>query len=228
MAVAAVSSGPGRAMGRALALYADEPWRVRLHVRARHWLCPLERIGAYVPPRGRVLDVGCGHGLFASLLALEAPGRAVLGVDPMAGKIGVAQRAARAVPNVRFELGSAADVVESRWDAIAILDVLYLLPRPAKLALLEQCRALIAPGGVLLLKTNDQTPRWKYQWARLEERLMTGLGLTEGQGLYFLNAAQNRALLDLAGFDAEIVRLDTWLPYPHVLFVARPRPTAES
>ena len=58
--------------------------------------------------------------------------------------------------------------------------------------------------------------------ARFEEQLMIGLGLTEGQGLYFLNAAQNRALLRLAGFDAEIVRLDNWLPYPHVLFVARP------
>lgn len=223
MTAAAVSTPVARPIARALALYAGEPLGVRLHVRARHWLCPLERIAAHVPLRGRVLDVGCGHGLFANLLALEAPARTLLGVDPMASKIAVAARVARGLPNVRFAVGSAADVREAPWDVVTILDVLYLLPPPAKLALLERCRALLAPGGLLLLKTNDRRPRWKYYWTRFEEQVMTRLGLTAGQGLYFFGAAQNLALLRLAGFDARVVRLDTWLPYPHVLFVARPR-----
>ena len=54
---------------------------------------------------------------------------------------------------------------------------------------------------------------------------MTGLGLTEGQGLYFFSAAENQALLAEAGFQARVVRLETWLPYPHVLFVAQPAGT---
>ena len=226
MPVAAVSRSVSSAMARALALYDDEPLSVRLHVRGRHWLCPMERIAAYVPPRGRVLDVGCGHGLFANLLALEALERDVLGVDPMASKIAVATRVAQDLPNARYAAGSAADVPSGGYDVITILDVLYLLPRLAKLALLQRCRELIAPDGLLLLKTNDKRPRWKYLWARFEEQVMTGLGLTEGQGLHFLNAAQNWALLGMADFDAEVVRLDTWLPYPHVLFVARPRASA--
>jgi 2-polyprenyl-6-hydroxyphenyl methylase/3-demethylubiquinone-9 3-methyltransferase len=213
-------------MARALALYDGEPPAARLHVHARHWLCPMERIAARVPDEGRVLDVGCGHGLFSNLLALGSPARAVFGVDPMASKIAVAQRVARNVPNVRYAVGSAADVTDGGYDVITILDVLYLLPRPAKLALLQQCRALLKPKGLLLLKTNDRKPRWKYLWARFEEQMMTALGLTEGQGLYFLNAAQNRALLGIAGFEAEVIRLDSWLPYPHVLFVARPSVTA--
>jgi 2-polyprenyl-6-hydroxyphenyl methylase/3-demethylubiquinone-9 3-methyltransferase len=222
MPVAALSTPSGSAMARALALYAREAPGVRLHVHARHWLCPIERIAAYVPTAGRVLDVGCGHGLFGNLLALGSPAREVVGVDPMATKIAVAQRVARGLPNARYEQGCAADAPDGPYDVITILDVLYLLPRPAKLALLQQCRELLAPGGLLLLKTNDRKPRWKYLWARFEEQAMTTLGLTEGEGLYFLNAAQNRALLGLAGFDAEVVRLDSWLPYPHVLFVARP------
>jgi 2-polyprenyl-3-methyl-5-hydroxy-6-metoxy-1,4-benzoquinol methylase len=226
MPAAAVSTSLDAAMRRALALYDDEPASVRLHVQARHWLCPMERIAARVPPTGRVLDVGCGHGLFGNLLALESAARDVRGVDPMASKVGVAQRTAQWLPNARYAVGSVADVTDGPYDTITILDVLYLLPRPAKLALLQQCRALLAPGGLLLLKTNDRQPRWKYWWARFEEQVMTGLGLTEGQGLYFLNAAQNRALLGIAGFDAELVRLDSWLPYPHVLFVARPAATA--
>jgi 2-polyprenyl-3-methyl-5-hydroxy-6-metoxy-1,4-benzoquinol methylase len=209
-------------MARALALYAHEALGVRLHVRARHWLCPLERIAAYVPPQGRVLDVGCGHGLFSNLLALESPARQVLGVDPMASKIAVAARVARALTNVCYRVGTAADVTDGDYDVITILDVLYLLPRPEKLALLERCRALLRPGGLLLLKTNDTAPRWKYLWTRFQEQVMVGLGLTLGQGLYFLSAAENAALLAAAGFQSRTVRLDTWLPYPHVLFIARP------
>ncbi|HZR98932.1 MAG TPA: class I SAM-dependent methyltransferase [Chloroflexota bacterium] len=228
MPVATVSTSARPAIAQALALYRDEAPGVRLHVQARHWLCPLERIAAWVPPAGRILDVGCGHGLFGNLLALGAPDRQVLGVDPMASKIAVAQHVARGLPNARYAVGSAADVTDGPYDIITILDVLYLLPRPAKLALLKQCRALLAPDGLLLLKTNDRRPRWKYLWARLEEQLMTSLGLTEGQGLYFLSAAQNKALLGMAGFESEVVRLDSWLPYPHVLFIARPARAADA
>ena len=228
MQVATVSSRARSPMALALALYDDERLSVRLHVRARHWLCPLERIAAHVPLAGRVLDVGCGHGLFSNLLALESPGRQVLGVDPMASKIAVAERVARALPNARYQVGSAADVPDGGFDAVTILDVLYLLRPAEKLALLQRCRALLRPRGLLLLKTNDRKPRWKYLWARWEEQLMTGLGLTEGQGLYFFSAAQNHALLGIAGFEAKVIRLDTWLPYPHVLFVARPAQAPDS
>jgi 2-polyprenyl-3-methyl-5-hydroxy-6-metoxy-1,4-benzoquinol methylase len=222
MLATAVSSRPVPPMARALALYADAPPSARLHVRARHWLCPMERIAERVPLDGRVLDVGCGHGLFSNLLALESPRRQVVGVDPMASKIAVAVRAARNLPNARYVVGTADTIAERGYDVVTILDVLYLLPPAAKLALLERSRALLAPDGLLLLKTNDRAPRWKYLWARTEEQAMTTLGLTEGQGLYFYSAAENQALLAAAGFQAEVIRLDTWLPYPHVLFVARP------
>src|SRR5215218_10425845 len=183
-------SGRGASpLARALALYADEPLDVRLHVQARHRLCPLQRIADHVPPQGRVLDVGCGHGLFGNLLALESAGRTIVGVDPMASKIAVAQRVARALPNVRYSVGSAADALTERpaqgYDVVTILDVLYLLPPPAKRALLDACRALIAPHGLLLVKTNDTAPAWKYRWARFEEQLMTGFGFTAGEGLHF-------------------------------------------
>jgi hypothetical protein len=43
-----------------------------------------------------------------------------------------------------------------------------------------------------------------------------------GHGLHFLSREQNAALLELAGFKPRTVVLESWLPYPHVMFVSRP------
>ena len=40
--------------------------------------------------------------------------------------------------------------------------------------------------------------------------------------LYFLSRERNANLLELAGFRPQFVDLNTWLPYPHVMFVSRP------
>ena len=219
------------ALRRSLARYDRQPLGIRAFVRARHVLAPLARVLAAVPPAGRVLDVGCGHGLFTNALALGSPARAVLGIDPSGVKVNVARASAAddprlgipSIPNVGYEQGVVQDVAERGFDAITILDVLYLLPLDEKRAVLRACRERIAPDGVLVLKTNDTRPAWKYRVARLQEHLMTGIGLTlGGHGLHFLGREENAALLEEAGFAPRTVVLPTLLPYPHVMFVSRP------
>ena len=213
---------PATAIRRSLGRYNGQSLGIRGFVLARHLMAPLARVLAAVPPQGRLLDVGCGHGLFANAAALGSPARQVLGVDPSGAKIAVARSSSAGLPNVRYVQGTVQEIAERDFDAISILDVLYLLPIEEKLALLRACRERIAPDGVLILKTNDTRPPWKYRVARLQEEAMTGLGLTMGHGLYFLSREQNAGLLELAGFRPSIVDLDSWLPYPHVMFVSRP------
>jgi len=214
---------PPAAIRRSLGRYRGQPLGIRGFVLARHLLAPLARVVAAVPSAGRILDVGCGHGLFSNALALGSPARQVLGVDPSGAKVAVARASSAGLPNVRYLQGTVQQVDEQGFDAITILDVLYLLPVEEKLALLRACRERIAPNGVLILKANDTRPPWKYRVARLQEQAMTGLGLTMGQGkLYFLGREQNANLLELAGFQPHFVDLNTWLPYPHIMFMSRP------
>lgn len=214
---------PALAIRRALGCYAGQPLGIRGFVLARHFLAPLARVLAAMPSSGRVLDVGCGHGLFANALALGSSARQVLGVDPSEAKIAVALASSTGIPNVRYTRGTVQEIGEDGFDAISILDVLYLLPVEEKLAVLRACRERISPNGVLVLKTNDTRPAWKYKVARLQEQAMTGIGLTLGHGdLYFQSREQNANLLELAGFQPRLVDLNTWLPYPHVMFVSRP------
>lgn len=211
-------------LGPALALYRHERPFIRLFTLARHLLAPLGRVAAQVPLRGRILDLGCGHGLFTNLLALGSAERSLLGVDPSPAKLVVARRSSAGLPNVRYLQGRIEDVEESDFAAITILDVLYLLPDGQKLAILRRCRELIAPDGLLLVKTNDTRPRWKFAVVRLEEELMVrALGLTFGGELHFRGIPEYSALLETAGFETRVLRLDSWLPVPHRLYLCRPR-----
>ena len=103
----------------ALALYRGLPAPVRLHTRIRSWTCPLERVVERVPAAGRLLEVGCGHGLFANAAALAHPGLDVLGVDPDARKIRWAGATVGSRRNVRFREGGLDGVDEGGFDAAA-------------------------------------------------------------------------------------------------------------
>ena len=210
-------------IAKALGCYRHERPFIRLFVLARHVLAPLRRVAAEVPRRGRILDLGCGHGLFANLLAVTGPEREILGVDPSSEKLRVARRSSHGLANVRYRHGRAEDVVERGFDAITILDVLYLLPDDAKLAVLQRCHALLAPGGTLLLKANDTRPWWKYGIVRAEEELMVrALGLTLGGQIHFRGVTQYMALLRAAGFEPRVLEIDGGRPAPHRLFICRP------
>jgi 2-polyprenyl-6-hydroxyphenyl methylase/3-demethylubiquinone-9 3-methyltransferase len=214
---------PSAAIRRSLGRYRGQTLGIQGFVLARHLLAPLARVLAAVPTSGRILDVGCGHGLFANALALGSGDREVIGVDPSAAKIAVARSSSAGLANVSYIQGLIQQVEERDFDAITILDVLYLLPVEEKLAVLRACRERIARNGVLIVKANDTRPPWKYRVARLQEEAMTGLGLTLGQGaLYFMSREQNAGLLELAGFRPRFVDLNSWLPYPHVMFVSQP------
>jgi 2-polyprenyl-6-hydroxyphenyl methylase/3-demethylubiquinone-9 3-methyltransferase len=187
----------------------------------------LEGIEAHVPRAGRILDVGCGHGLFTVLMALASPDRDVLGVDPSPAKIAAAQQVGTHVPNVAFMQGFADDAPPGPYAAATITDVLYLLPRDVKAAILRRCHQVLTPDGVLVLKTNDKHPRWKYAVAYAQEKLMTTLGLTLSEhGLHFFSSEETLALLDEVGFRAERHVLPSWTPYPHVVFVGRKKITS--
>ncbi len=213
-----------RPIDAALRLYDDQPLGIRAFVRARHLLCPLSNIERYVPKSGRILDLGCGHGLSSALMAVASSRRSILGVDPSPAKIGTAVTLADKLPNVRFFQGIVDDVTEGDLDAVTIMDVLYLLPVPEKLKIMKRCRELLRPGGKLVLKTNDTHPAWRFRWAWLQEVAMTRIGLTMGEhALYFISCKQTVELLKEAGFrQTEVVHLPFLLPYPHTLFICTP------
>ena len=152
----------------ALALFADAPLAMRFHVQARWRTCPLAEVAARVPTRGAVLDIGCGHGLFASYLALDAGARRVVGVDIDERKLAdaptVVDKVRKRGGTLELDVAPGGAVPDGPWDAITIVDVLYLLGAEAQRDLVERAAAQLAPGGRLLVKEMAPLPAWKARW----------------------------------------------------------------
>jgi 2-polyprenyl-3-methyl-5-hydroxy-6-metoxy-1,4-benzoquinol methylase len=210
-------------------LYAGQSLRVRVHVRVRWRTCPFPAVAARVPEAGRILDVGCGHGVFSAFLALQSERREVLGIDPAEDKVFAAQAAAEAAArkgrtNLQFARLDEEALPDGPWDAIVLVDVLYLLEPERQQSLLERCARALAPGGLLIIKEVADTPRWKAAWNRMQETLSVRiLGITRGKRLYFLPPARHAAWLAATGLEVAEYALDKGYVHPHHLIVARRR-----
>lgn len=212
---------------RSLSIWRGSPPGTRLHCHIRWWTAPFAALEPLVPAQGAILEVGCGHGLFSTFLALTASGREVRGIDVDGDKIELAGRAiARLAPgeaNIAFE--HVPDGVVPRrpggWDAIVVVDVLYLLSPTARHDLIAQCVGALVPGGVLVVKEVDTSPWFKAKVAQLQEFLATRvLRITATHhDLHFRSADDVRAALDDAGLTTTASRLDRGYFHPHCVVV---------
>ncbi len=103
-----------------------------------------------LPDEGRILDVGCGFGLFAAYFGQTHPRRAIVGIDPDARRIAMAERVARSLSlgRHRFIAGDVRDApIEGPFDAVYVLDVMHHIPRGAQRGVLARCTISSCPAG---------------------------------------------------------------------------------
>ncbi len=206
-----------------LTLYPRRPLRTWLFLAARLRLTPYERIAARLPS-GRILDLGCGHGLLALTAALQRPDRAVLGIDHDPARIAVAAAAGRSVPNVRFEVGTFAAPPAGPFAGIAMIDVLHYFAPDAQQALIRAGYERLAPGGTLLVREVDPDSGLASRWNRWYEQVATGIGFTRTDhgAHHFRSRGAWIQLIETCGFEVSAERCSSAL-FADVLFTARRR-----
>ncbi|MEK7232986.1 MAG: glycosyltransferase [Elusimicrobiota bacterium] len=202
--------------------YRPAGLRDMIHTSYRWRSCPFEFLESLVPTQGKILDFGCGHGLFAHWLSVRSLRRDVTAWDPDARKIDLACRRLPALPNLSFRSGAEFPIMApSSLTAVTAIDVLAYLTAAEKDAFVRSCRESLAPGGVLLIKEIDMRPRWKYAWTRLQEGAALAMGLTQtpsgSTNLHFEKADRHRVRLESLGFEVRLMTPKTRLPYSHVV-----------
>jgi SAM-dependent methyltransferase len=212
--------------GRYLALrrlYADQPPPVRWYVYLRLALRLLkaEEFDALLPPRGLVVDLGCGYGLLANYLALVSEQRRILGVDADERRIQIARATIGDRGNITFACEDAARLSLPPVHGAVMTDFLHHLRLPVQRQVLQTVASAMVPGAVLLIREVNpiHRPRWKYWCSVLAEVLMYPDPRT--------TKLQNRRPGDLGddlrqmGFDVNAVAADESSPFAAILYVAR-------
>ena len=118
--------------------------------RDREELGPYSKFLLGQVPAGcaRVLEVGCGLGAFARLVAERAG--SVTAVDVSREMLRVAEERSRSHPNLQFILGDflRLDLPPETYDCVVTTTTLHHLPQDEAL---RKIKSLLRPGGVLIL-----------------------------------------------------------------------------
>ena len=115
---------------------------------------PLLQREARRDSRLTVLDIGCGYGRDAALLASRLPVR-VLAVDPSRVGIEMARRRLPAGAEVEFRPAGFVDIgdAEGPFDVIVVAALYHLLEPPQRTGLRAVVEERLAPEGLFLLST---------------------------------------------------------------------------
>lgn len=206
----------------AISAYRRLSLRERLYLELRAAACPLNPILDHVPSAGRILDLGCGSGLFARMMAMQSEQRAILGVDPDPSKIALACKGVLR-GNLTFELRNPALPKDGeQFDCITVVDVLYLLPLDEQRRLLTSLVRCLNPAGRLVIKCMDTRKRSKLIWDHAQELVAVKIvRMTKGSGICHIQIQELIDLLaDNHGMAVDLIPLDRHYVHPHVLVVA--------
>jgi 2-polyprenyl-3-methyl-5-hydroxy-6-metoxy-1,4-benzoquinol methylase len=163
-----------------------------------------------------VIDVGCGHGHAANLIADAFPASRVTGLDISEQGIAAARAEAERLRlgNVRFEVRDARSLDPAAYDLVTAFDVIHDLPRPAET--LAAIHAALRDDGVFLmvdiaasshLHENLEHPLGPALYTSSIFHCMTVSLANDGPGLGTMWGEQTAlALLETAGFPTVEIR----------------------
>jgi 2-polyprenyl-3-methyl-5-hydroxy-6-metoxy-1,4-benzoquinol methylase len=165
----------------------------------------LAAIKARVPPGGRLLEVGCGLGLFLHVAASE--GFRATGVDPAACACEYART--RLGVDARTGFVHTAGFAPGSFDAAVLNDVIEHIADPY--SLLRQVHPLLRPGGFLVLETPNEDALinqvswwlWRASLGRLRAPFRANHA---AEHRVYYNAASMSYLLQRCGFAAVEIR----------------------
>lgn len=173
-----------RAFGRHERLIA-ELWR-SLFVDLDDWVATLRQ---WAPAPSRILELGCGEGASTERLAAAFPDAEIEAID-ISDSLGRLYTGPR--DRVRFHKAYAEELVErfaGAFDLIVMADVIHHVPAPARPALLETARRMLAPGGCFAFKDWARGMNPVYWFGYASDRWLTG------DRVAFLTPAEARDLL---------------------------------
>ncbi|HZZ92057.1 MAG TPA: class I SAM-dependent methyltransferase [Usitatibacter sp.] len=180
-----------------------------------------------------LLDIGCGQGLLAALLAAAhdhhargdwpaawpAPARpsGVRGIDLSRRDVG---RAHAALPDATWIAGDMRAVDFGCAGTVVMLDVLHYLEPHAQDDVLRRVRAALQPGGIAIVRVGDANGSWRFRATVASDRLVTAL---RGHGFARVHCHPVTAWIEALrrhGLEAHATPMSRGTPFANTLLLA--------
>jgi SAM-dependent methyltransferase len=188
-------------------------------------------------PGAHVVDIGCGQGLLASLLAAcdvaarrgewpaawpPAPAATCYtGIELMPKDVARAEAALAGLhTQPRVLCGDMCSAPLPACDAVVILDVLHYVDHAAQEGVLRRVRAALRPGGRLLLRVGDMSARRGFVISQWVDHVVTLVRGHRVPPTFGRTLAQWVALLQRLGFEVQPLPMSRGTPFANVLLVA--------
>lgn len=194
-----------------ISYYDGLPWFQKMFVKERVKLLPLEKFEVLVPPAGKIIDLGCGHGIVANYLALTSADRQVVGIDFDEARINWANSTVRNRSNVRFICGDINDIEVGAADTVILFGVLCLVPFKYWDELFEKVFQSLKNEGIFLLHDIEKGTDLKYFFHELKEHIFRWIKLTKAEGFYVKREEDLIRQVQRHGFSVEKFMLDVKL-----------------
>lgn len=183
----------------------------------------------------RILDLGCGQGLFAAwLLAARqlhqagewpagwpAPGQPadIRGVDLQHSDV----RRARAAlgQSARFEQADVRQVDFGQADVVVVMDVLHYIDIPAQDAVLRRVRAALPANGLLLARVGDAGAGLAFTLSNWIDRSVAFFRGNRRPSLHCRPLQEWIRALESLGFHVETASMNGDRPFANVMLIAR-------
>jgi cyclopropane fatty-acyl-phospholipid synthase-like methyltransferase len=187
-----------------------------------------------ITPQARVLDIGCGQGLLASLFcacdelarrgawpahwASPPTGARYTGIEMMPRDVARANSAIGMLPSApQVQCADMCHVELPAADAVVILDALHYVDHTAQAALLLRVRAALAPRGRLVLRVGDAARRRRFVASQWVDRVVTWLRGHRAPPTFCRKLTDWTALLQRIGFEVEALPMSQGTPFANVL-----------
>jgi SAM-dependent methyltransferase len=187
--------------------------------------------------RARVLDLGCGRGLLAAWFltaerlaatgqwpaSFEVPKKMTFrGVDLDAGGCMAGNRALKPLFGDRVSLigGDMCCADLSGYDAITILDVLHYIPFSQQDVLLDQIRAALGLGGLLVTRIGNAQGGWRFRVSQWVDLIMANAQGHRIRSMYCRPLNDWIRALESRGFAVTAQPMADGTPFANVLLVA--------
>lgn len=196
--------------------YYQGPLRGLFYMPARWLIVPFEQIESYLPRNGLVIDVGCGEGVMATLLAIKSSKRRVLGIDVNKNKINLAKKVSSLIPNLTFEQKDAFNKSLPRANGLVLSDFLHHLPFEKHEELISSLSNILNSSGVMVIKEIDLKDGVRSKISRFFDFLFYPT-----EKVNFVNSDYLANFLTKLGLKVRIVKVKKWFPGSTALFICK-------